>query len=293
MKRQQWMFRAGELAQDGWETVVDDRLPGWEHTGLRVAGLSRGDAHVLPANGVERLIIPLQGGCTVERDGRTHALGGRASVFHGPTDVLYLGRDGTATVRGSGRVAVAEAPTTVAHPDRYISAGEIPLELRGSGRTSRQLHNFGAADFLEAGSFIVCEVITPAENWSSFPPHKHDELVPGVEVPLEEIYYFESATTRGVQAPAEADPFGIFACYGSGARDIEITAVVRSGDVALVPYGYHGPAAAVPGYDLYYLNVMAGPGPERKWQASDDPAHAWIRGVCERSPFDSRLPYGA
>jgi 5-deoxy-glucuronate isomerase len=67
--------------------------------------------------------------------------------------------------------------------------------------------------------------------------------------------------------------------------------MVRTGDVALVPYGYHGPAAAAPGYDLYYLNVMAGPGAERAWRISDDPAHAWIRSTWDGQAPDPRLPY--
>jgi 5-deoxy-glucuronate isomerase len=61
--------------------------------------------------------------------------------------------------------------------------------------------------------------------------------------------------------------------------------------VALVPFGYHGPAAAAPGYDLYYLNVMAGPDAERQWLIADDPAHAWVRDSWRDSPFDPRLPY--
>ena len=100
-------------------------------------------------------------------------------------------------------------------------------------------------------------MITPAGNWSSYPAHKHDEEGPD-ESALEEIYWFETAPADG--APADADAFAVFATTGSAAGDIETTALVRTGDVALVPFGYHGPAAAPPGTDLYYLNVMAGPG---------------------------------
>ena len=162
------------------------------------------------------------------------------------------------------------------------------MELRGAGRDSRQVHNFGTPDVLDAGSFIVCEVITPAGNWSSHPAHKHDEYVPGHESRLEEIYYFEAAAARGLAHRDASDAFGMFAAYSSSAGQIETTAIVRTGDIALVPHGYHGPAVAAPEYDLYYLNVMAGPDPERVWRVSDDPAQAWIRTLWASEP---RLPY--
>jgi 5-deoxy-glucuronate isomerase len=172
-----------------------------------------------------------------------------------------------------------------------LRAEAVPVELRGAGASSRQVHNFGVPGALEAERLIVCEVITPAGNWSSHPAHKHDEATP-TESRLEEIYYFEAAVVRGA-APASADPFGLFAAYSSPAGEIDLTAVVRTGDIALVPYGYHGPAAAPPGYDLYYLNVMAGPDPERAWRISDDPDQAWIRDTWAEQRPDPRLPYTA
>jgi 5-deoxy-glucuronate isomerase len=223
----------------------------------------------------------------------TVQLHGRASVFDGPTDVLYLSSASIATVRGSGRIAIAEAPARQLHPTTYIPRSDVPIELRGAGRSSRQVHNFGTPEALNAEKLIVCEVITPAENWSSYPPHKHDELVPGHESRLEEIYYFESAVTRGTVAPASTDSFGYLRTYSSQAGEIDTLAEVRTGDVGLVPYGWHGPCVAAPGYDLYYLNVMAGPDLDRVWKISDDPAHGWIRQTWEGQQFDSRLPYTA
>lgn len=300
MTGQRWFHRRGELVDGGWETAVDARTPGWEHTGLRIARL-RAEASIdLVETGIERLIVPLAGSFTVtygEGGERvTTELGGRESVFAGPTDVLYLSAAATATVSSAagGRFAVASSPTDTVLPTRYIAREEVPVELRGSGASSRQVHNFGTPQALDAARFIVCEVITPAENWSSYPPHKHDEHVPGHESRLEEIYYFETAPVAG--APAEVDPdraFGMFSTYSSPAGEIEIDAMVRTGDVALIPYGYHGPAVAAPGYDLYYLNVMAGPDPERVWNISDDPAHAWVRASWDGQRFDSRLPFTA
>lgn len=293
-----WFYKSGELGRDDWHTVVDSTTPNWHHTGLRVADFAAGDARLLEALPVERLIIPLAGSFEVEyeteSDGaapaKTVTLEGRTSVFHGPTDVLYLPTGSSARLSGSGRLAVAESPTAEVFPARYIAKSEVPVELRGAGRSSRQVHNFGTPAALEASKFIVCEVITPAENWSSYPPHKHDEFVEGVETELEEIYYFETAVSRDLEGPEGADPFALFATYTSSAGEIAINEIVRSGDTALVPFGYHGPVAAAPGYDVYYLNVMAGPG-ERTWNITDDPAHGWLREIWDGQEFDPRLPY--
>ena len=292
---QRWFHRRGSLARDDWESVVDAAIPGWVHTGIRIAEIDDTGVLELAEPGVERLVVPLAGSFTVvhrhhpgEWETRLH---GRRSVFHGPTDVLYLPAGTTAEVRGTGRIAVAEAPTDETREWQYIPAADTPVELRGAGRSSRQVHNFGTPATLDAVKLIVCEVVTPAENWSSYPPHKHDESVAGHESRLEEIYYFETALTRGASGGEADAAFGMFSTYSSPAGELEIDARVRTGDIALVPYGYHGPAVAAPGYDLYYLNVMAGPDPERAWLISDDPAHAWVRDSWEGQEFDSRLPY--
>ena len=293
--RNDWFFAQGSRARDGWESVVDGVEPGWAHTGIRIAELASGEERTLDEVGVERLVVPLSGSFRVdyEVDGEeaTVELEGRASVFDGPTDVLYLPVGTCAVLGGTGRVAVAEAPATIVKPVRHVRRDEVPVELRGAGRSSRQVHNFGTPQALDADRFIVCEVITPAENWSSYPPHKHDTQVPGRESRLEEIYYFESAVSRCLDAPASAEPFGYMRAYSSDAGEIDILAEVRTGDIGLVPHGWHGPCAAAPGYDLYYLNVMAGPDPERVWNISDDPAHGWVRESWEEQELDSRLPY--
>ncbi|KTR94193.1 5-deoxyglucuronate isomerase [Microbacterium testaceum] len=290
---QRWFHRRGDLARSGWESVVDAETPGWAHTGIHIAELTAGRVLPLPS-GVESIVVPLAGSFSVThtQDGETTVtpLAGRASVFSGPTDVLYVSVAATAEITGSGRVAVATSPTDVVKPTAHIAAADVPVELRGAGRSSRQVHNFGTPAALDAARLIVCEVLTPAENWSSYPPHKHDEHAPGHESRLEEIYYFEAAPVSGSRAPSDS-AFGMFSTYSSPAGEIDINAMVRSGDIALVPYGYHGPAVAAPGYDLYYLNVMAGPDPERQWLISDDPAHAWVRDTWEGQSFDDRLPF--
>ncbi len=291
MSNDNWFIRAGSRPEDGWTDVVDGRVEGWVHTGLRTGTLTDGGELRLPADAVERLVVPLAGSFTVSYDDTTQTLDGRASVFEGPTDVLYLGSGTAATITGSGRIAVAEAPTETVKPSMYVARGDVPVELRGAGRSSRQVHNFGTPAALDAVAFIVCEVITPAGNWSSYPPHKHDTNRPGEESDLEEIYYYETAVARGTTAPPEADPFALHRTYASDDRPIDEFRQVRTGDIALVPYGWHGPAVAAPGYDMYYLNVMAGPDPERVWNITDDPAHGWVRQAWASEPIDPRLPY--
>ncbi|OJV26563.1 MAG: 5-deoxy-glucuronate isomerase [Actinobacteria bacterium 69-20] len=319
MRQLPWVYRRGELAHDGWVSVVDESLPGWQYAGLRIANLDRGASVALSDTGMERLLIPLAGSFEVihgthpgsqSNTGATH-LAGRTSVFAGPTDVLYLPFDHTAEITGHGRIAVAEARTDIAKPVQHIAAAAIPVELRGAGRCSRQVHNLGTPQSLDAARLIVCEVLTPEGNTSSYPPHKHDTQIPGRETRLAEIYYFEPQWHgRGEPAvlsqeapspeapPPEAPPpdaaaFALFTAYSSEAGQIDIETRVGNGDIALIPYGYHGPAVAVPGYDLYYLNVMAGPDPEREWRISDDPAYAWIRDTWAGEAIDPRLPFRA
>lgn len=294
-----WVYPLGTATDGKWDISLGTfdsslAIDGWAHTGLKVATLAPGAAVDLPAAAEERIVVPLSGSFTVTVDDGEYSLAGRQSVFHGPSDVLYTGSDKAVTISSNdgGRVAVATAPAQAGYPTRLITAAETPVELRGAGNCSRQVHNFGTPAALEADRFIVCEVITPGGNWSSYPPHKHDEEKEG-ETNLEEIYYFETRVAPDSPAPSDSDAIGYARVYASDERPIDVSAEVRTGDVVLVPYGWHGPAMAAPGYDLYYLNVMAGPGRVREWLISDDPHHGWIRQTWEGQDVDPRLPFGA
>jgi len=222
-------------------------------------------AHEVVTGRSEMLVLPLAGSCSVSCGDETVELTGRASVFEGGTDFAYLPPDSIVKIEGKGRIALPGAKASAGLPFRYGPAAGVPVEQRGAGSCSRQVRNFCMEATFGADKLLACEVITPAGNWSSYPPHKHDCDRPGESV-LEEIYYFEIARSG----------MGYMRVYASDDRPIDVLAEVRSGDRVLVPYGWHGPAMAVPGYDMYYLNVMAGPG-ERRGQICDDPAHAWIR----------------
>ncbi|WP_055478676.1 5-deoxy-glucuronate isomerase [Sphaerimonospora mesophila] len=299
---ERWVHPYGTAAEGGFQVSITDAVDGWRHTSLRVAALDPGGRVDLVTGGDELIVVPLSGDCGVtvtDHTGERHEarLAGRESVFAGPADVAYVPREASLTVTNTGgapakvalcgaRAAKLAAPL----PFRHVRAAEVPVELRGAGRASREVRNFGVPRVLDADSIIACEVITPAGNWSSYPPHKHDEERDGVETELEEIYYFEVRADGG--APPGADPVGYQRVYGTPERPIDVLAEVRSGDVVLVPHGWHGPAMAPPGYDLYYLNVMAGPGPVRAWLICDDPAHGWVRDSWTQQEVDRRLPIG-
>ena len=276
---------AGSTAADGFATVVTAERAGWGYSSLRVVELAAGQRFSLETGDDELLVLPLQGSASVTCDGETFELQGRPSVFAGPSDFAYLPRQSTVVLASAegGRFALPGARASRSLPFRYGPVEGVPVELRGAGNCSRQVNNFCTPGAFEADRLIACEVLTPGGNWSSYPPHKHDEQRPG-ESELEEIYYFELANPKGVAYQR---------VYGTQARPVDVLAEVRSGDVVLIPHGWHGPSMAAPGYNLYYLNVMAGPGDERAWLICDDPAHTWVRETWTDLPVDPRLPFGS
>lgn len=301
LSSKKWYFRNSELARDGWDVYLDPANPpvaGWAYTGLRIGTVSPGVALALPSDNNERIIFPLAGeqlivDYTIAGSSTTtqQILQGRESVFHGPSDFLYLPVESSAVISGLGRVAVGETPATQHKPVKYLPKSQVSVTLRGAGRETRQVHNLGMPETLAADRMIVCEVIVPAGNWSGAPAHKHDTFIPGKESNLEEIYYFETSVTRGAKVDSATSPFGYFRGYSADHRPYDLSEEIHSGDVALVPYGWHGPAAAGPGYDLYFFNVMAGPDPDRAWNATDHPLQAWIRQSWQSQECDPRLPY--
>jgi 5-deoxy-glucuronate isomerase len=246
--------------------------------------LAPGGSHTFETGDDEVLVLPLAGSCVVSCGGVDHVLEGRTGVFDAPSDFSYVPPGSTVQVasRAGGRFAVPGARAHPGLPFRYQPVEQVPVEVRGAGNCSRRIVNYCMPATFEAERLMSCEVVTPAGNWSSYPPHKHDEENAD-ETQLEEIYYFELA-----QGPEGEDGFAFQRVYGTGGRPIDLLAEVRHGDLVLIPHGYHGPSMAAPGYDLYYLNVMAGPG-ERAWLATDDPAHAWVRATWPDQPVDPRL----
>ena len=277
---------AGSLADGDWSVVLTPEAAGWQFSGMRAATLEAGRRVRFETRNDEVIVLPLAGAFEVTADARSYHLEGRESVWAGPTDFLYVppGSDVGVTSAAGGRIAVAAARADARFPVRYVPAADVSVELRGAGACSREVRNFGSALRFEADRLIAVEVLTPGGNWGSYPPHKHDEERE-VETELEEIYHYIVAD--GPAGPGLAYQH----IYGTADRPIELLTTVATGDTVLVPHGWHGPAMAAPGYDLYYLNVMAGPG-ERAWRAPDDPTHTWVRDTWGDQRVDPRLPFG-
>ncbi|MBT2400679.1 5-deoxy-glucuronate isomerase [Streptomyces sp. ISL-100] len=288
------VLRAGAAAQGPYALDIDPKRADWGYSSLRVLELPPGGSHPLAAGDSEWIVLPLSGGCTVDVEGESFELLGRKSVFTSVTDFAYVPRDAHARISSGagGRFALAGARCERRLSARYGPAPEVPVELRGTGNCSRQVNNFAAAGVFECDRLIAVEVLTPGGNWSSYPPHKHDEHHPGVESELEEIYYFETEETEG---DGRDSGLGYHRVSPSRPGGTDVLAEVRTGDAVLIPDGWHGPSIAAPGHTLYYLNVMAGPGSgeEREWLIRDHPDHGWIRDTWPSQPVDPRLPlYG-
>jgi 5-deoxy-glucuronate isomerase len=260
------LLRAGT-----WEQVTPESA-GWRflHFGVRRGSFSA------QTGDVEVALVVLGGRCTVEAEGERWELGRRATVFDGLPSALYLPRDTAYRVEGDAELGICGARCERRREPVLVQPEDVEIEVRGAGNATRQINHVLKPDF-PAERLLVVEVLTPSGNWSSYPPHKHDEDRPPGEVVLEETYYFRA------RAP---EAFAVQRLY-SPRHGLDVTATVHDGDLMLVPYGYHTTAAAH-GYDLYYLNALAGE--RRSMAAADDPGLAWIRGAWADLEPDPRVP---
>jgi 5-deoxy-glucuronate isomerase len=283
--KSRYLLSSGFTGSGSYEVEVTPESAGWGYSSLKIISLQPAGSQRFQTGSDEVIVLPLNGSVVVEVDDTLCELDGRSSVFDGPTDIAYVGTGKAVTLRsaGGGRFALCGARAQSDLPVRYLAASQVPVELRGAGQSSRQVRNFGMPESLDAGKIIACEVITPAGNWSSYPAHKHDQASE-TESELEEIYYFEIAAGPGGQPG-----FGFMRTSSSPGHEIDVLEEVRDRDTVLVPYGWHGPCVAAPGFDMYYLNVMAGPGAERVWKISDHPDQAWVRSTWETQFVDPRL----
>jgi 5-deoxy-glucuronate isomerase len=279
----------GTSADELDQVVVTPTSAGWRFAGLRVIELPPDGRRVVATGEDEIIVLPLAGSCTVECEGRRFTLRGRGDVFSAVSDFAYVPIDAEVVLSSAhgGRFALPSARATHRLAPAYGPAESVPVEIRGAGQATRQLNNFCSPAAFPADKLVAVECITPAGNWSSWPPHKHDTLGPD-EAVLEELYYYELApAASGNRRMGEG--FAVQRLY-SVDGEIDLCEEVRQGDVVLIPRGYHGPSMTAPGYDLYHLNVLAGPADERTMAFCDDPAHRWIRESWEGGRPDPRLP---
>lgn len=255
---------------DGTHGVVHDITPnsaGWRYVGFQVHHLNAGETHSGSTGGNEAILVMVQGKAQIAGAGQDWGvLGDRMDVFEKtPPHCLYLpnGSDWTAIADTDCIIAVCLAPGHGGHPARRIGPDGITLTERGKGVNTRYINNIAmeAEDYCD--SLLVTEVFTPDGHWSSYPSHRHDEDDFPRMTYLEETYYHRLNPSDG---------FGIQRVYTEDGT-LDETMAVADGDVVLVPRGHH-PCGAPYGFEMYYLNVMAGP--LRKWRFQADPAVKWI-----------------
>jgi 5-deoxy-glucuronate isomerase len=244
---------------------ITPKSAGWTYVGFEARDLKKGERVALKTGAMEACVVLLSGKARVTaRDFDSGVIGERASVFEGMPWSVYLPAHTPYSVEAAVdcEFAVCLAPGTGKLPARVIAPGDVEALTRGKGSNTRHVRNI-LPETAAAESLLVVEVITPAGNWSSYPPHKHDRDALPEESYLEETYYHRLSPPQG---------FALQRVYTDD-RSLDETLAVGDRDVVLVPRGYH-PVGAPHGYDLYYLNVMAGP--RRTWHFHNDPNHAWM-----------------
>ena len=241
---------------------------GWTYVGFELYQLAPGQTVTRETGTREACLVLVGGRADIEAGGgqRWREVGAREGPFEGKSPYsVYVPRDDRwrVTARTALELAVCTAPGGGAHAARLIPPEEVQHSTRGQGSNVRHVRDILPESSLHAHSLLVVEVITPAGNWSSYPSHKHDVDNLPEESLLEETYYHRLDPPQG---------FAFQRVYTDD-RSLDVAMAVEDGDVVLVPKGYH-PCAAPHGYDLYYLNVMAGP--KRIWRFNTEPAHRWL-----------------
>ena len=281
-------------ARDG-NSVITPEVAGWSYSGLVFLDLPRGttDIDATHLAHSEGALIPLSAmNATVEVDGQKFSLKGRRGVFTGGTDWIYVAPQSRVviTLDEPGELVIATAVAEKKFPTKYVEQSDV-VEIRGAGHATREVRPFMHPDvFTDAHRLMAVELVTPDGNWSSFPPHRHDAFE-GSPANNEEIYYFRIGKKKSAHGHNEG--WGFHRTY-SAPQDpdyFDDAITVRDGDIYLVPRGFHGPCVAMPGYPMYYLNVLAGPSAKRTMDFCDDPDHAWIRDSWKTQSPDPRVPW--
>ncbi|CAN5269495.1 5-deoxy-glucuronate isomerase [soil metagenome] len=237
----------------------------WTYVGFDVWMLSAGEAAKGSSSDRETCLVFVTGKGRVTAGNQDFGvLGERMSPFDGKPWSVYVpaGMEWRVTAETPVELGVCTAPGSDALPPRVIAPADLGQETRGKSTNTRYVTNI-LPETQPAESLLIVEVITPGGHTSSYPPHKHDRDDLPRESLLEETYYHRLNPPQG---------FAFQRVYTDD-RSLDEAMAVEDGDVTLVPRGYH-PVAATHGYDLYYLNVMAGP--KRTWKFHNAPEHEWL-----------------
>lgn len=250
----------------GRVTHVTPESAGWTYVGFDLHRVKAGDRISAMTNDREVCLVWVSGRSEVIVDEQPMGeIGERMSPFEGAPDALYVPPGSEWQVRALTdlELAVCSAPGGGDYKTKPIPPGTHPQFQRGKGSNVRLVTNIMPEDDNSAHSLLVVEVVTPNGNTSSYPSHKHDQDDLPNESLLEETYYHRLNPPQG---------FAFQRVYTDD-RSLDEAMAVEDGDVTLVPKGYH-PCATIHGYDLYYLNVMAGP--KRVWKFHNQPEHEWL-----------------
>jgi len=264
-------------SESGESLCITPESTGFEYLTFRVRRMLSGEKFSGQTDSSELGIVVLSGRCSVESSaGAWTDFGGRRTVFDGMPATLYLPIETEFEVRAETNCELAFCFSRAEErfPARLITSQEVEVEVRGGENATRQINHILKPEF-PAHRLLLVEVYTPSGNWSSYPPHKHDVHNPPEEVDLEEIYYYKIDRPEG---------YAIQRVYTPGGS-INQTLTVRDGELVLIPEGYH-PVVAAHGYNVYYLNALAGSA--RSMAASDDPDYAWVRQSWKDQ--DPRVP---
>ena len=250
----------------GRVTHVTPQSAGWTYVGFDLHRLKPGETVSEATGNREVCLVFVTGKGTAKAAGEDFGLlGERMSPFEGKPWSVYVPQatNWSVTAETDLELAVCSAPGLDGGlAARVIAPEQLGREVRGKGTNTRYVTNI-LPENEPADSLLVVEVITPGGHTSSYPPHKHDRDDLPRESYLEETYYHRLNPPQG---------FAFQRVYTDD-RSLDETMAVEDGDVVLVPKGYH-PCAACHGYDLYYLNVMAGP--KRTWKFHNAAEHEWL-----------------
>lgn len=249
----------------------------WEWMGMSVHRLNPGQIYSASTIGEEAAFVILGGRCEANWGEGAHSIGGRKNVFDGLPYCVYLpsGHAVTFTAETVCEIAECRVPSNAKLLPKLITPKDVITGLRGGGNASRQIVDILKPEF-QADKLVVIEVYTPGGNWSSYPPHKHDVHNPPAEVDLDEIYYYR------IKQPKEG--FALQRLYNLDFSE-DRTVRTQDGDAVLVRSGFH-PVVAGPGYDVYYLNFLAGS--SRTLAVTEDAKHVWLKSTWKET--DPRLP---
>jgi 5-deoxy-glucuronate isomerase len=239
---------------------------GWRYVGFDVYRLAPGQKITGGDPAREFCLVIVSGHAAIGTGAQAFgAVGERSSPFDGPPASVYVpaGLAWSVEARSDTEIAVCSAPGKPGrHPARLIAPADVRVSVRGTATNERHIRDI-LPETAEADSLLVVEVVTPGGHWSSYPPHRHERDDPPSETLLEETYYHRLDPPHG---------FAFQRVYTDD-RTLDETMAVEDRSAVKVPRGYH-PVGAPHGYDLWYLNVMAGP--RRQWRFHNDPAHEWI-----------------